>query len=131
MMESMCGARRGEVPDDWRKANVVLLFKKGRRDIPQNYRPVNVTSVIVKLLEKILRRKIYSHLEANGLISDRQHGFVQGRSYFTNLIEFFEDVMEIIDEGKAVDVVYMDFIKAFDKVPHGKLVQKMKSHGIR
>lgn len=64
-------------------------------------------------------------------VCERQHGFVKGRSCLTNLIEFFEEVTKMIDEGKAVDVVYMDFSKAFDKVPHGRLVQKVKLHGIR
>eukprot|EP00061_Rhincodon_typus_P009059 g32237.t1 len=108
-----------EVPDKWRITNVVPLFKKGSSDNPGNYRPVSLTLVAGRLLEKILRDKTCTHLEAHGLIGDRQHGFVRGRSCLTNLIEFFEEVMKIIDEGKAVDVVYMDFSKAFDKVPHG------------
>ena len=70
----------GEVPEDWRIANVVPLFKKGIRDNPGNYRPVSLTSVVGKLLEKILRDRIYSHLETNGLIGDRQHGSVKGKS---------------------------------------------------
>ncbi|PLS49478.1 hypothetical protein CYV29_15670, partial [Carnobacterium maltaromaticum] len=121
----------GEVPEDWRIANVVPLFKKGSRDNPGNYRPVSLTSVVGKLLEKILRDRIYSHLEENGLISDRQHGFVQGRSCLTNLIEFFEEVTKLIDEGRAVDVIYMDFSKAFDKVPHGRLMEKVKALGVQ
>eukprot|EP00061_Rhincodon_typus_P013580 g40033.t1 len=99
----------GEIPEDWKIANVVPLFKKSSRDNPGNY-----MSVVGKLLEKILRDKIYTHLEANGLICNRHHGF----AHLTNLIEFFEEVMKIIDEGKVVDVVYMDFSKAFDKFPH-------------
>ena len=74
---------------------------------------------------------MYSHLEQNRLISNRQHGFVKGRSCLTNLIEFFEELTRKIDQDKAVDVVYMDFSKAFDKVPHGRLIQKVKSYGIR
>ena len=70
-------------------------------------------------------------MEISGRISERQHGFVKGRSCLANLIELFEEVTKMIDEGRAVDVVYVDFSKAFDKVPHGKLVQKVKSHGIR
>eukprot|EP00061_Rhincodon_typus_P004261 g22149.t1 len=81
----------GDVPEDWRLANVVPLFKKGCRDNPGNYRPVNLTSVVGKLLGKILRDMIYGHLEKNGLVSDRQHGFVQGRLCLTNQIEFFEE----------------------------------------
>eukprot|EP00061_Rhincodon_typus_P003128 g19359.t1 len=110
----------GVVPEDWRIANVVPLFKKGSKDNLGNYRPESLMSVIGKLLEKIPRDKIYTHLEANGLISDRQHDFVLGRSSLTNLLEFFE-VTKMTHEGKTVDVVYMDFTKAFDKVPHGRL----------
>eukprot|EP00061_Rhincodon_typus_P007464 g29184.t1 len=121
----------GEVAEDWRIANVVPLFKKGNKDNPGNYKPVNLTLVVGQLLEKLLRDKIYMHSEANGLISNRQHGFERGRSCLTNLIKFFEKVTKMIDDGKAVDVVYMDFSKAFDKVPHGRLVQKVKSHGIK
>ena len=66
----------GEISDDWRIANVVPLFKKGSKNNPGNYRPVSLTSAIVKLLEKILRDRIYTHLELNSLVSDRQHGFV-------------------------------------------------------
>eukprot|EP00061_Rhincodon_typus_P009258 g32627.t1 len=68
----------GVVPEDWRIANVVPLFKNGSRDNPGNYKPVSLTSVVGKLLEKIVRDKIYKHLEANRLINDKQHGFVRG-----------------------------------------------------
>ena len=94
------------------------MFKKGGKNNPGNYRPVSLTSVVGKLLERILRDRIYSHLEISGRISERQCGFVKGRSCLTNLIEFFEEVKKMIDEGRAVDVVYMDFSKAFDKIPH-------------
>ena len=80
-------------------------------------------------MEKILRERFYDHLEMSSLITDSQHGFVRGRSCLTNLIEFFEEVTKQVDEGKAVDVVYMDFSKAFDKVPRGRLMSKM-GHGI-
>ena len=78
----------GEVPEDWRIAKVVPLFKKGSRDNSGNYRPVSLTSVVGKLLEKILRDRIYAHLELNNPMSDRQHGFVRGRTCLTNLVEF-------------------------------------------
>ncbi|PJG60108.1 RNA-directed DNA polymerase, partial [Aeromonas cavernicola] len=112
----------GSVPEDWRIAHVVPLFKKGSRSQPSNYRPVSLTSVVGKLMEGILRDSIYTYLEGQDLIRSSQHGFVRGRSCMTNLIEFFEEVTRNVDEGKAVDVVYMDFSKAFDKVPHGRLV---------
>jgi len=120
----------GEVPDDWRVAHVVPLFKKGSKRNPGNYRPVSLTSVVGKLLEGVIRDRIYKYLDRQGLIRESQHGFVRGRSCLTNLLEFFEEVTRKVDEGKAVDVVYLDFSKAFDKVPHGRLVRKVQSLGI-
>ncbi|XP_062907777.1 ubiquitin-conjugating enzyme E2 G2 isoform X1 [Mobula hypostoma] len=76
----MSSLSTGMVLEDWREANVVPLFKKGSRDSPGNYRPVSLTSVVGKLLEKILKDRIYGHLENHGLIRDSQHGFVKGRS---------------------------------------------------
>ncbi|XP_060710826.1 uncharacterized protein LOC132835701, partial [Hemiscyllium ocellatum] len=126
----MSSLSTGIVPEDWRIANVVPLFKKGSRDSPSNYRPVSLTSVVGKVLERMVRDKIYEHLGRNNVIRDSQHGFVKGRSCLTNLIEFFEKVTKEVDEGKAVDVVYMDFSKAFDKVPHGRLMLKLRRYGI-
>eukprot|EP00061_Rhincodon_typus_P010018 g33963.t1 len=82
------------------------------------------------LLEKILKDKIYSYLEKYGFISDRQHGFVRGKSCLTNLIEFSEEVTNMIDEGRVLDVIYMDFSKIIDKITHGRLIQKVKLHRI-
>eukprot|EP00061_Rhincodon_typus_P004266 g22160.t1 len=121
----------GKVPEDWLIDNVVPLFKKGGKEIPANYRLVTLMSVVGKLLEKILQDRIYFHLEISGRISKRQHGFVKGRSCLTNLVGFFEEVTKMINEDRAVDVVYMDFSKAFDRVPPGRLVQKVKSHRVR
>ena len=121
----------GEVPEDWRIADVVPIFKKGNRDSPGNYRPVSLTSVVGKLMEKILRDRIYEHLEKFSMLKSSQHGFVKGKSCLTSLVEFFENVTKHIDEGKAVDVVYMDFSKAFDKVPHARLLEKVRGHGIQ
>ena len=115
----------GEVPEDWRVANVVPLCKKGCREKPGNYRPVRLTSVVGKLLEGILRVRSYRHLEMQGLIRNSQNGFVTGESCLTNLIEFFEGVTKKVDEGSVVDVVYMDFSKVFDKVPHGRMLHKI------
>ena len=110
---------------------MVPIFKKGNRDSPGNYRPVSLTSVVGKLMEKILRDRIYEHLEKFSMLKNTQHGFVKGRSCLTSLVEFFENVTKHIDEGKAVDVVYMDFSKAFDKVPHARLLEKVRGHGIQ
>ena len=120
----------GTVPKDWRHANVTPIFKKGTKGEPANYRPVSLTSIPCKLFEAILKDKIMSHLLENNLIKESQHGFMPGRSCATNLVLFLDKLTEIVDRGKAADVFYLDFAKAFDKVPRARLVQKMKTKGI-
>ena len=78
---------QGVIPTDWSKANVSPIHKKGRKDNPNNYRPVSLTSVPCKIMESIVRDAVVDHLEKNMLISDHQHGFVRGRSCLTNLLE--------------------------------------------
>ena len=120
----------GIVPQDWRSANVVPLFKKGKRSDPQNYRPVSLTSITCKVLESIIKDRMVEHLTISGVIRDSQHGFTKGRSCLTNLLDFLEDVTKWIDEGTPVDVIYLDFAKAFDKVPRVRLIRKLEAHGI-
>ena len=120
----------GVVPEDWRVANVTPLFKKGGREKAGNYRPVSLTSVVGKLLESVIKDGIAAHLESGEIIGQSQHGFTKGKSCLTNLIEFFEDVTSRVDKGEPVDVLYLDFQKAFDKVPHKRLAYKLKAHGI-
>ena len=121
----------GVVPADWKKANVTPIFKKGSKGDPGNYRPVSLTSVACKIMESVLRDAITEHLERNHLISGSQHGFFKGRSCATNLLEFLEKATLAADEGKAMDVVFLDFAKAFDKVPRERLLKKLQAHGIR
>ena len=123
--------QHGEVPDDWKSANVTPIFKKGSKADAGNYRPVSLTSVCCKMLESILRDKMMDHLERNGLLNGSQHGFMPGKSCCTNLLEFLEIVTSIIDAGKPFDVVFLDFAKAFDKVPRERLLEKLRAHGIR
>jgi len=120
----------GVVPDDWRRANVTPIFKKGTKMDPGNYRPVSLTSVCCKILEGLLKTTIMKHLEANNLVNSSQHGFMAGRSCCTNLLEFLEEVTRAVDEGVPVDVIYLDFAKAFDKVPKERLLEKLRAHGV-
>ena len=120
----------GEVPLDWKMANVTAIFKKGSRKKPENYRPVSLTSHIGKCFERIIKEEIVSHLETNNLIKDTQHGFRNKKSCLSNLLEYSELVAGKLDEGKPVDIVFLDFQKAFDKVPHERLALKLKAHGI-
>ena len=120
----------GEVPTLWRQANVVPIFKKGDRSEMSNYRPISLTSVIGKMLESIVAKRIREHLESHGLIADSQHGFTKGRSCQTNLLSFYRPVYEAADNDDNYDVIYLDFSKAFDRVPHERLLSKIKAHGI-
>lgn len=119
----------GKYPSDWREATVVPLHKKGSKADPGNYRPVSLTSVICKLLEKLIKNSMMSHLTSNDLISDNQHGFVNKRSCTTNLLESLEYWVECIEEKAAVDIVFLDFAKAFDTVPHVRLIGKLVDYG--
>lgn len=122
---------QGEIPQDWRDANVSPIFKKGNRDQAQNYRPVSLTSVVGKILESFIKNSIVEHLEQFKLLRLSQHGFLKGRSCLTNLMEFFDLVTEKLDNGEELDLIYLDFAKAFDKVPFLRLLKKLEVHGIR
>eukprot|EP00061_Rhincodon_typus_P011107 g35886.t1 len=114
----------GEVLADWNTANATPLFEKGGRQKVGNYRPVSLTSVARKMLEFIIKEEIVRHLDTNCSIGQTQHRLMKGRLRLTKLLEFFEDIMRTVDNGEPVDVVDLDFQKAFDKVPHKRLLHK-------
>ena len=119
-----------KIPLDWKRANVVPIFKKGDKSKVENYRPVSLTSLACKVLESIIKDKLINFLEENNLIGNTQHGFRKGRSCLTNLLHFLDFATESFDKRKQLDVSYLDFSKAFDKVPHKRLVLQLKRHGI-
>ena len=118
------------VPTEWKIAYVSPIFKKGSRTSVNNYRPVSLTSIVCKTMEKLIRENMMTHLVSNNIISRHQHGFVPGRSCVTQILEALDVWTNILDEGGGVDVIYMDFQKAFDSVPHRRLLLKMKATGI-
>ena len=118
------------IPDDWLLANIVPVFKKGNRSIPSNYRPISLTSICCKLMEHVLYSSIMSHLCEHQILSEQQYGFRQGHSCETQLINVVEDVQRAFDQQKQVDLIMLDFQKAFDTVPHKRLLHKLKSYGI-
>jgi hypothetical protein len=121
----------GVVPKDWKCANISAIYKSGPKDNPGNYRPVSLTAQACKIFESILRDRIVEHLRVFRLINDSEHGFVRNRSCLTNMLEFLEYVNNYVDSGKPIDIIYLDFRKAFDKVPHRRLMEKVRAHGIR
>ena len=122
--------KENAVPIDWLRACITAIHKKGAKDVLSNYRPISLTSVICKVFESIIKDFIIEHLKKNMLIADEQHGFVPRRNCMTNLLMAIEDWSSMIEKGKAVDIIYTDFSKAFDSVPHTRLIKKLKSLGI-
>ena len=115
-----------------KKQTLFLYSKKGSRNKSVNYRPVSLTSVICKLLETIIRDHMMDFLIKHKLINPSQHGLLKAKSCLTNLLHvcFLEEITKWVDDGSPVDVIYLDCQKAFDKVPHQRLISKLKSHGM-
>ena len=120
----------GGVPFEWKEANIIPLFKKGSRNKSENYRPMSLTSVICKLVERLIKDHMVDFLVKHNLLNSSQHGFLKVRSCLTNMLCFLEEITKWIDVGSPVDIIYLDFQKAFDKVPHQRLLLKLKAHGI-
>ena len=120
----------GVMPSDWRKANVTPIYKKGHRDSPANYRPISLTCIASKVMEHVVVSSMMSHLEGNHILHPRQHGFRTGLSCETQLSEFTHDLMKSLHEGQQTDVAILDLAKAFDKVPHNKLIYKLRTVGV-
>ena len=98
--------------------------------MPKNYRPVSRTSILCKTLESIIRDSIIKHMEANNLFSDNKFGFITGRSTVLQPLNVLNIWTEIIDQGGDLEVVYYDFMNAFDKVPHHRLMHEIERYGI-
>ena len=121
----------GYLPHDWRSANITPIYKKGDRSDPSNYRPVSLTSIPSKILEHVIYRHLMTHLEANAILSGAQHGFRKGRSCETQLLLLLENLTKTLDNRRQVDLILTDFSKAFDKVPHQRLLLKLKNFGVQ
>ena len=120
----------GVLPIQWKQAYVTALFKKGDRQLAKNYRPVSLTSIICKTFEVIIRKEIVHHMSVNNLLSDSQYGFVEKRSTALQLLHTIEEWTRVLDRGQTLDVCYLDMMKAFDSVPHQRLLAKVNSYGI-
>ena len=118
------------MPQMWKDAHITALHKKGSKNNAENYRPISLTSICCKLMESIIRDKIIDYMMIKKLFTDQQHGFVPNRSCMTQLLCVIEDWTKWIDEGNCIDTVFLDFQKAFDSVPHERLMSKLKAYGI-
>ena len=120
-MEESC------LPESWKQAKITPIHKKGSRSLSCNYRPINITRMVCKTKEYIIRKHIMQHMESNGLFS----GFFHGRSAITQLLEVLDNWFSFYDEHTCVDTIYLDFSIAFDSVPHARLIAQLYSYGTK
>ena len=119
----------GAVPDQWKTAVVVPVFKSGIATSVSNYRPISLTGVACKIMERITVDQMTDHLMQNWVLNKAQHGFLKGLSTCSNLLEAFNDWTLSLNDRHGVTVAYTDFAKAFDTVSHTKLIHQLKQYG--
>jgi hypothetical protein len=119
------------VPSILKTQFITPVFKKGNRSDPGNYRPISLTSHIIKIFERILRQRLVTFLEGNKILNQSQHGFRKGRSCLTQLLSHYDRILQNLNNNCETDVIYLDYAKAFDKVDHRILLQKLHAYGIR
>ena len=120
----------GKLPEEWKHGVVKPMYKGGDSSIPANYRPVTLTSVVGKVLERIVKDHLERFLRDTNQVSESQHGFTKHRSCVSNLLTAREQWCQHLDLGKPVDAFFIDFSKAFDRVPHKRLLAKLKASGV-
>ena len=117
----------GIVPSDWKRAKITpKMIKKD----PESYCPVSLTSILCKIMESIIKDHLLKYLKDNNILSNKQYGFLPGRSTVLQLLNALDQRTEATDNGFYVDVIYCDFMKAFDKVPHKRLLKVLKYYCI-
>ena len=120
----------GTIPQEWKLANVTFIHKSGDKTAASNYRPISITSILCRMLECIIKTVIMDHCNINNIFSDSQYGFRQRRGCILQLLKVFDDWSKFIDSDIPVDAVFLDFRKAFDCVPHKRLLMKIEKLGI-
>jgi hypothetical protein len=123
--------RTNKLPEVWLQSNVTVIHKKGSKQSVENYRPISLTCVACKLMESIIKNRVMNFLDHNKMLDRSQFGFRTGRSTCTQLIQCTNDWTTYLDEKAPVDVIYLDFAKAFDTVCHYKLFEKLSNIGIK
>ena len=120
----------GQFPSDWKKANVVPVFKKGDKQLLKNYRPISLLPIIGKIFERLLYNQMFEIFIGNDLISQNQSGFKPGDSCINQLLAITHEIYKSFDACVDVRAVFLDIAKAFDKVQHQGLLYKLKQNGI-
>ena len=118
----------GDIPKVLKQAFVIPVHKSGtNKSEPSSYRPVSLTSHLVKSFERVLVKAVVGYLDMKGLMDKNQHGSRSGRSTLSQLLQHHDLLLEALENGDNVDVIYLDFAKAFDKVSHDILLRKLKT----
>ena len=118
------------LPADWLSANIAPVFKKGSRSIPANYRPISLTSISCKIMEHVVYSQVMGHLDNNNILVNYQHGFRSGHSCESQLINAIDIIVRSMKDKTQVDLLILDFQKAFDSVPHERLLMKLAFYGL-
>lgn len=121
---------QGTIPSIWKTATVTPIFKKGDKTLVQNYRPISLTCITSKILERIVHKRLSFFLSRGGILSRNQHGFMQNRSTMSALLEYTSDCALALEKGSSLSACFFDFQKAYDSVSHSKLLFKLKQIGI-
>ena len=117
----------GIVPSKLKNCIITPTYKGGSKADAANYRPIALTSHLIKIFEKLLRNHIVKYMEENSLFNPNQHGFRKGHSCLSELLDHYEDILDFLNDNKNVDVIYLDFAKAFNKVDFAIVLQKIKN----
>jgi len=121
----------GQISNEWLTANVTLVFKKGSQSTPSNYRLISLVAICCKIMEHVLCHNIMNHLEQHNILNQHQYGFRPSHSCQAQLISFVEEIQQVLDHHHQIDLVMLDFSKAFDTVLHQWLLKKLNFFGIR
>ena len=115
------------IPTSFKEATIIPVFKSGDKSLPSNYHPIYLTSILSIVIEKNIRKQVLTFLSHRGYLNSTQHGFRSGRSYLSALLDVYDNILHMINNKSTVDMIYLDFSKAFDKVDHGILLYKLRA----